>query len=657
MKSPVALRILAAILAGSIAAWFGAAAAHADVDTTGTTITYTAAQNILDTTFTGNGTLNFNGSGVIGLDNSGGFHPDTFSMTGGSITVQSGVTLRNGGWCGGIWTDNLASLNLAGGATLDVWDGNTVRVDALTGAGTVTHTNWGDLTNLTIGVNNGSGTFSGTITETFGHQTSLTKNGTGTLTLTGANTYTGGTSITGGVLACVNAFSLGSGALVIYNGAKLQMNYRGTRQVASLSLNGGTAQAIGTYGSTNSAATQKNDTYFSGTGTITVGNVNVNAAPVVTNVHGEQRPNTHLVDVYYDIADTNSSSVSVRLEVSDDEGSNWAVPVASVSQSVGPGVTPGLGKHILWNAGADWDGQYSKKVRFRVTASETPNESFPEGFALIPAGEFQMGNALSASGDGWDDELPVHPVYVSAFYMGKYEVTKELWDEVRAWGMANGRGYTDLAVGNKGANHPVHSITWYDMVKWCNARSEKEGLIPCYRAAGAVYKTTNDDAVVCNWSANGYRLPTEAEWEKAARGGLSGKRFPWGDRISLSQANYYGHPSSFDYDDGPAGFHPTYAGNGYPYTSPVGSFAANGYGLYDMAGNVWEGCWDLYDVYTDASQVDPRGPATSPYGPYRVIRGGGWDYYAYGTRCAYRDSGWSGSADIHDGFRLARGQP
>jgi formylglycine-generating enzyme required for sulfatase activity len=380
------------------------------------------------------------------------------------------------------------------------------------------------------------------------------------------------------------------------------------------------------------------------------------ADPVVSNVTFAQRSGTKLVDITYDVT-ADSPTVNVSLEISSDGGTTFSVPATAVSGAVGIWVAIGTGKVIVWNAAADWTGQYSKQMRFKVTAASPP-------FALIPAGPFQMGDQSSPL-VGSSDERPVHTVQVSAFYMGKYEVTKGEWDAVREWGLAN--GYTDLAVGNgvyasKGADHPVHTITWYDMVKWCNARSQKEGFTPCYTVSGDTYKTGNNDAAVCNWSANGYRLPTEAEWEKAARGGVAGKNFPWGtDTITHSQANYYvfssnGTTNYYGYDLSPTrGYHPTYGTGSTAYSSPVGSFAPNGYGLYDMAGNMWERCWDWYGSYAAGSQTDPRGAAA---GSYRAIRGGSWYSHAIDTRCAGR----SGNAPDYTrnngvGFRVARGQP
>jgi sulfatase modifying factor 1 len=315
---------------------------------------------------------------------------------------------------------------------------------------------------------------------------------------------------------------------------------------------------------------------------------------------------------------------------------------------VGPDITPGTNLRITWDVGTDWGGHYSATMRYKVIADDNP---VPAGFALIPAGPFLMGDQSSPL-VGDSRELPVRTVQVSAFYMAKYEVTKELWDEVRAWGLNN--GYTDLPAGNgsdasKGANHPVHSITRCAMVKWCNARSQKEGLTPCYTVSGAIYKA-GYSAPVCNWSANGNRLPTEAEWEKAARGGAVGKNFPSGDTITHSRANYRSSDFFSHYVSPTRGSHPDYDTGDDLYTSPVGSFAANGYGLYDMAGNVYEWCWDWYgsSYYSSSPESDPRGSAS---GPYRVLRGGSWGRSAHRTRCANRSDRAPGSSNYGLGFR------
>ena len=277
------------------------------------------------------------------------------------------------------------------------------------------------------------------------------------------------------------------------------------------------------------------------------------------------------------------------------------------------------------------------RIRYSLALSADP------GFALIPAGSFQMGDAM---GDGYTSQLPVHTVNVSGFYMEKNLVTKAQWDGVYTWAVAHGYVFDNVGSG-KAANHPVQTVNWYDCVKWCNARSEKDGLVPSYTVGGTTYKT-GQSSPVCNMGASGYRLPTEAEWEKAARGGLSGKRFPWGDTISRSQANYYGY-TGYYYDHGPNGYNPTYNDGVLPYTSPVGSFEANGYGLYDMAGNVWEWCWDWMGSYGSGEVSDPSGPAS---GLYRVVRGGSWPAYADRCGVANRFSYFPASGDGNFGFRV-----
>ena len=394
-------------------------------------------------------------------------------------------------------------------------------------------------------------------------------------------------------------------------------------------------------------------------------------AATVSNVNAVQvQDGTGAVRITYDLANPGGEPVYIGVEGSADSGATWTVPVNTLSgNGWGQGVTPGTGKVIVWDAQADWPGQVSATMRFRVTASGTPPA--PSGMALIPAGSFEMGDAFS---EGSTRERPVHSVYVSAFYMDKYEVTNDAMVEVMTWAYQRGKlVVSSSSVMNaegdqqelldlndsdcritwdgssfglkpaKGSGYPCLEVTWYGAAAYSNYRSEMEGLEPCYDLSDWS----------CDFSASGYRLPTEAEWEKAARGGLSGKRFPWGDTISHSQANYYSY-GFYSYDESPTrGFHPDWDDGGYPYTSPVGSFAPNDYGLYDMAGNVWEWCNDWYSssYYASSPSSDPPGP---PSGSHRVLRGGGWGYDAINCRVANRDSYFPSLSRDFIGFRCVR---
>lgn len=267
---------------------------------------------------------------------------------------------------------------------------------------------------------------------------------------------------------------------------------------------------------------------------------------------------------------------------------------------------------------------------FLVAVSMSSPAQSTDGLVLIPAGCFQMGDALD---EGTSDERPVRTVDISAFAMDEVEVTKALWDEVARWASRSGYDIEPEDARGQEASHPVTFVSWFEAVKWANARSEREGLTPCYTASGSVYRTGRA-LPECHWDANGYRLPTEAEWEKAARGGAEARRYPWsdGDAIDAGRLNYSGHHGG---------------------TTPVGSFAPNGYGLYDMAGNVWEWCWDRYARGLPEGK-DPRGPSA---GSLRANRGGSWADVAGLCRIADRMGDGPETEGYSLGFRLVRSVP
>jgi formylglycine-generating enzyme required for sulfatase activity len=239
---------------------------------------------------------------------------------------------------------------------------------------------------------------------------------------------------------------------------------------------------------------------------------------------------------------------------------------------------------------------------------------------LIPAGEFTMG---SDEGQGGSEEHPRHGVTITRpFYLGVYELTqdqfKELMGHNPSYFSSNGAGKNKIAGASTGA-HPVESVSWLDAVLFCNKLSEKEGLKPFYQIAG---KT----ATVLSWSGDGYRLPTEAEWEYASGG----------DPEDLGGSAWHLQNSGGE-------------------THPVGQKQENQLGLYDMLGNVWEWCWDMYDegYYKLSPSEDPCGPSVAMY---RAFRGGGWSLNPRDCRSALRSRNAPGSRNDYLGFRVARGQ-
>ena len=283
----------------------------------------------------------------------------------------------------------------------------------------------------------------------------------------------------------------------------------------------------------------------------------------------------------------------------------------------------------------DMDGESASQSSVSSQSADTSetatNQEAPEGLVLIEGGSFQMG---SPDSEPWrsEDETQ-HSVTVSNFYISPYELTQ---GEYQAVMDENPSSFS-------GENLPVDNISWLDAVIYCNARSEQEGMAPAY--------TIDGQNVTWNREADGYRLPTEAEWEYACRAGTD-TPFNTENSPGADEVNYYGHYpyeiegnyfSQDDLDSQPGEYRET--------TVEVGSFSPNTFGLYDMHGNVSEWVWDYYGSYGTEEQTDPTGPET---GSLRVYRGGGWNDFAKNMRSAYRATLEQDHGSFNIGIRLVR---
>ncbi|MGE5341226.1 MAG: formylglycine-generating enzyme family protein [Candidatus Omnitrophota bacterium] len=247
-------------------------------------------------------------------------------------------------------------------------------------------------------------------------------------------------------------------------------------------------------------------------------------------------------------------------------------------------------------------------ISVSVLAGETP----PDGMVLVNGGEFRMGTDDAPGKDG-----PVHSVRVNRFYIGKFEVTQEEWKAV----MKKNPAF------RKGNPTPVNCVSWLDAIDYCNERSRKEGLTPCYTGKG--------DNISCNFEANGYRLPTEAEWEYACRGGALSGNYKYSGSNDPGEVAWYPKTRIYVYQ-------------------PVGEKKPNELGIYDMSGNVSEWCWDGYDseYYKTGPSDNPKGPTSVV--PCRVIRGGDWNAMEESLRSTHRTFLEPFRRSIFTGLRVVR---
>ncbi len=256
----------------------------------------------------------------------------------------------------------------------------------------------------------------------------------------------------------------------------------------------------------------------------------------------------------------------------------------------------------------------------------------PLEMMLIPSGSVTMGDTR---GEGYnDDQYPTHTIHISSFYLAKYELLQSQYQAIMGSLPETTYGESDY--------HPVYNLSWYAAIKFCNLLSMRDGYTPVYSISGTTNPSIWGDiptqsnpswnAVMCDWNADGYRLPTEAEWEYAARGATMSPDYVYsGSNQSGDVAWCATNPANVSHE--------------------VGQKAPNGLGLYDMSGNVYEWCWDWYYGYSAATQYNPHGPNN---GSYRILRGGAWDSPFFRCSVFYRSTGSPHLAPLSAGLRICR---
>lgn len=280
-------------------------------------------------------------------------------------------------------------------------------------------------------------------------------------------------------------------------------------------------------------------------------------------------------------------------------------------------------------------------------------------FMYIDGGSFFIG---SDSGR-YEDEYPLKEVILNSFYISRYETTYGKWNTIYIWALTNGYDFDNI--GQNGSDvywnafddsydYPVVGINWYDVVKWCNAISEFYRLTPCYYMESSKTNIYRNGIIklgssFVDWTSEGYRLPTEAEWEYAARGGVNSEYF-WGEDIY--EAGNYANIADKSVKLVISNWNIIDTYDGFLGTSLVGTLEPNGYGIYDMIGNVWEWCFDIYGKYRNNAVRNPKG-ATS--GNLKVFRGSSFENYGIDNlRVSKRMAEYPYFREVYLGFRVVR---